>query len=277
MVVFALNLQVIGMNFRLSPNPLPSSRVETLPNPPNCAVIRGLLSVEECRNIRESLTFPELIDTRVGGGDREIDQRRIVHRLKEVNEPLAQDLFGRLQTLLPSQITLPEDDLELGAFSKGTWNLVGVNEMISFYKYTAGGCFSKHRDGIYHRNEDCRSMQTVLVYLSEDYVGGRTTLYADDDPSFELEIEPEIGSGFVMLQRVLHEGKPVLEGEKYAIRLDLMYQRDGVYDTTRLENNRLAEHYLHLAIDFERAHKGPEAIEYYKKAFRLNPALERLM
>ena len=265
------------MNIRLSPNDTSVPRVEYLPTPPNCAVIRSLLSPAQCLSIRQQLTFPELIDTTLYGGDREIDQKRIVQRLKEPNADLAEDLFNLLKPLLPAQIVLEEDDLELGAFSKGTWNFVGVNEMISFYRYTPGGCFSKHRDGIYHRNQDCRSLQTVLIYLSEDYTGGRTTLYSDDNPDFELEIEPEIGCGFIMLQRVLHEGKTVETGEKYAIRLDLMYERDGVYDETRLENNRLAEHCLHMAIDLEREHRGSEAVEFYKKAFRLNPALERLM
>jgi len=265
------------MNIRLSSRQDSTPHVEPLSTPPNCAVIRGLLAPADCHRIRQQLSFPELIDTTLYGGDREIDQKRIVQRLKEPNEGLAEDFFQLLRPLLPAQIVLQEDDLELGAFSKGTWNFVGVNEMISFYRYTAGGCFSKHRDGIYHRNQDCRSLQTVLIYLSDDYTGGRTTLYADDDPAFSLAIEPELGCGFVMLQRVLHEGRPVEAGEKYAIRLDLMYQREGVYDETRLENNRLAEHCLQMAIDLEREHRGMEAIEFYKKAFRLNPALERLM
>ena len=174
-------------------------------------------------------------------------------------------------------MSIEEDDRELGAFSKGDWEFVGVNEMISCYRYTSGGRFSKHRDGIYYRNEDCRSLYTVLIYLSDDYTGGRTTVYCDDDPDFSLEVEPEVGLAFMMLQRVMHEGKPVEAGEKFAVRLDLMYQRQGEYDATRIENNRLAEEYLRLAIDFERAKNGPKAIEYYKKAFRLNPGLERVM
>lgn len=265
------------MNIRLSSSHVSTPHVEPLPTPPNCAVIRGLLAPAECLRIRQQLTFPELIDTTLYGGDREIDQKRIVQRLKERNEGLAEDFFQLLKPLLPTQIELTEDDFELGAFSNGVWNFVGVNEMISFYRYTAGGCFSKHRDGIFYRNQDCRSLQTVLVYLSADYTGGRTALYSDEDPSFSLDIEPEVGSGFVMLQRVLHEGKPVETGEKYAIRLDLMYQREGVYDETRLENNRLAQHYLEMAVGLEREHRGMEAIEFYKKAFRVNPELERHM
>jgi tetratricopeptide (TPR) repeat protein len=78
-----------------------------------------------------------------------------------------------------------------------------------------------------------------------------------------------------MSQRVLHEGDAVLAGVKNIIRLDAIYEREGIYDKEKLEANRLAEMYLNLAGELERSGKGMQAVEYYKKAFRLNPDLER--
>lgn len=250
--------------------------MEEIPRFPDCFIIHDVLSPEECQRLIASLTFPETIDTRLYGGDREIDQQRIVDRLKEKNTEMADVLFRRISPMLPVTYTLEEDDPEFGFFSKGAWDLVGLNDMISCYRYTPGGKFSIHRDGIYQKNEDCRSFFTILIYLNSTYTGGRTTIYSDD-MTYSVEVEPAPGLAFVMLQRMLHEGKCVETGEKYALRLDVMYQRQGEYDASRLDRNRLAEEYVTLAVEFERAKNISKSIEYYKKAFKLNPDLELLL
>ena len=65
------------------------------------------------------------------------------------------------------------------------------------------------------------------------------------------------------------------DGVKHVIRLDAIYERDGVYDKEKLERNALAEHYLNLAGELERSNRGMEAVEYYRRAFILNPQLEQ--
>jgi len=115
-----------------------------------------------------------------------------------------------------------------------------LNERISFLKYEAGGIFERHRDGVFVYHEDKRSFITILIYLNGDYTDGRTKVFTDD-LSFEFAVVPTPGLAVSMTQRVLHEGGIVTEGLKYVIRIDAIYEREGVYDKEKLEKNQLAE------------------------------------
>jgi hypothetical protein len=59
------------------------------------------------------------------------------------------------------------------------WFYVGMNERFRYYKNLPGHFFAKHYDGSFPRNENERSMFTVLVNLSSDYTGGETAFYDD--------------------------------------------------------------------------------------------------
>ena len=69
------------------------------------------------------------------------------------------------------------------------------------------------------------------MYLNDDFEGGRTTVYSatpGDDTvpgSASDAVVPKAGTCFIMDQRTLHEGPPVLRGVKRALRCDVMYTR----------------------------------------------------
>lgn len=98
------------------------------------------------------------------------------------------------------------------------WEPVGLNERIRVYRYQPGQNFAMHQDHPFVRNEDERSFQTVLIGLSDRYDGGET---AFQDESIKLTT----GLGVVFMHFLMHEGMPVTEGTKYALRSDIMYRR----------------------------------------------------
>lgn len=97
-------------------------------------------------------------------------------------------------------------------------------------------------------------------------------------------IKPECGTALIFPQNVIHEGAE-LEGIKHFMRTDIFYTRvieedEGMDAETRLammETKEKAQCYLDLAREYERCHQPMKAVEYYRKAFKLNPALDEIV
>lgn len=110
------------------------------------------------------------------------------------------------------------------------WTLSGLNERFRFYRYENGETFRPHWDGIYEVNDWHSSQLTLLIYLSEDFTGGETVFYRDSGmlkPCKETQIvsiQPKLGQILVFEHQQLHEGAPVLSGQKYVLRTDVMYK-----------------------------------------------------
>ena len=245
---------------------------------PGTWLISNLISQPEAKKIIENTNFDEIIDTRPLREDNcyKPSIQRVSKRCKKDCPLLASEFYNRLQNIAPAQLDFDQEDSELGGFLKGSWRFHSVNERISFLKYEPEGHFSIHRDGIFIKHEDLRSLITILIYLNNDYVGGRTKAYSDDDRN-EFAIEPVVGDAFMMIQKVLHEGGVVEEGTKYALRIDLLYERITPFVQEIYDKNLLAAEYLRIANDLERSFQGMEAIKYYQKAFKLNPKLEEML
>lgn len=253
--------------------------IEEIKNIPGAWIIHDLISRSEAENFISKVEFNEEIDTTLrvrADDDYQASIKRISRRFKHDLPQLAEQIFDRLQGVIPKAVTFEKEDSELGPFLTGTWDFHSVNERISFLKYGPGGVFSKHRDGIFIKNEDLRSLMTVLVYLNDSYEGGRTKCYNDEE-TCECQIEPIVGDAFLMVQRVLHEGGTVISGFKYAARFDLMFYKRTEKSEEEISNNALAEKYLAMANELERSFQGQEAVKYYKLAFKLNPKLEEML
>ena len=128
-----------------------------------------------------------------------------------VDEPaLAEQLFARLRSGLPA--------------NKGNWRLVGLNPYLRVLRYWRGDFFYRHPDGEYrcpHTNQ--RSFLTCLVYLNEGYRGGFTTVYTSAGRA--LPVTPHAGMALLHDHNLYHEVPELLEGVKYVIRTDVMYER----------------------------------------------------
>lgn len=94
---------------------------------------------------------------------------------------------------------------------------VGLNERLRFYRYGPGQRFAPHTDGCHRRANGQESLLTLMIYLNGGARGGETR--------FEnVSITPEPGLALVFDHYLLHEGAPVIEGQKYVLRSDVMYE-----------------------------------------------------
>ena len=98
------------------------------------------------------------------------------------------------------------------------WRVVGLNERLRWYRYDPGQYFAPHRDGAFVRGPDERSLFTFMVYLNDDFDGGQTAFPG-------VEVTPAAGRALLFWHGLLHVGRVVTRGRKYAVRSDLMFRR----------------------------------------------------
>jgi prolyl 4-hydroxylase len=58
-----------------------------------------------------------------------------------------------------------------------------------------------------------------MVYLNEEFTGGATAFH-----DFHLEVAPRTGMALIFQHLVLHEGCELIDGTKYVLRSDVMYE-----------------------------------------------------
>src|SRR5207249_1948500 len=82
----------------------------------------------------------------------------------------------------------------------------------------AAQLFAPHYDGAYRRSATERSELTLMVYLNNDFTGGKTAFH-----DFNASATPRTGTALLFQHRLLHEGCVVTSGIKYVLRSDVMY------------------------------------------------------
>ncbi len=241
-------------------------------------ILKNALSREECEFLIKNLKFNENVEYR----NREQITYRKNLRLQISHPNLSNKILSRIQTYLPQNLIFKEDSRELGSFSKGEWDLSYINERLRFCKYLDEGLFGAHYDGCFIRNKDERSFLTLMFYLNENYEGGETVfLQNTEERKVISSIKPETGMMVFFPQDVYHEGSPV-KGEKYIFRTDIVFkrnfEREGIYlSNEEISKKTEALKCLDFAQELERCGQGSKAVEYYKKAFKLDPDLEKVI
>ena len=101
--------------------------------------------------------------------------------------------------------------------------VVGLNERLRFLKYGPGEYFAPHQDGKYVRPDGSEeSFITIQLYLNEGFEGGNTTFMSLCNGE-NVGVVPKIGRVLVFQHDIRHEGSLLVQGTKYAMRIDIMY------------------------------------------------------
>ncbi len=103
-------------------------------------------------------------------------------------------------------------------------------------KYFEGQFFKKHYDGNSSDKENNKSKITVMIYLNDMDIswGGATRFYSEPkrDISFvnsnktTYDITPQIGNMVLFIHKILHEGMEIIEGNKYCLRFNILYDKN---------------------------------------------------
>jgi prolyl 4-hydroxylase len=111
----------------------------------------------------------------------------------------------------------------MGSTERIERKLISLNERLRFLRYAPGQKFERHYDGWYSRKNGERSFITFQLYLNEDFSGGETTFFLDDEGLNKLPVVPKTGSVLLFQHDIMHEGSKLVKGTKYVIRSDIMY------------------------------------------------------
>jgi len=95
-------------------------------------------------------------------------------------------------------------------------------------KYIIDGGLDIHCDGNAF-DEDKTSTYTIIIYLNDDYQGGRTIFvddYDEEDITNQHIIQPKQGLALILKQDLLHYAEKIHNGCKYILRGDLFVNTD---------------------------------------------------
>jgi len=163
-----------------------------------------------------------------------------------------------------------------GFDQEGTWLMDSVNPCFRFTKYQIGDFFQKHMDGCHVENNDYRSILTLMIYLNDDFKGGETIFYENEN---NVTIEPKKGMGVIFNHDIFHEAKPlsIEEKYKYILRTDIMfkrkilkinYQNFNIFDNFNLDLYKnpdyiISEKLFYKSVNFQRNNNPKLSTEMY--------------
>lgn len=178
---------------------------------PLATTLDGVFSPEECAALirRIDAAGPTAAPVTTHQGPVMMPDIRNNTRVMFDDAPLAAELYRRVAASIPQSLS--------------GLHAVGANERIRCYRYEPGQRFAPHFDGAFRRDENERSLLTLILYLNEEFTGGATAFL-----DFDVQTTPRTGRVLWFQHKLYHEGCAVTTGVKYVLRSDVMYRKlDG--------------------------------------------------
>lgn len=160
-----------------------------------------ILSAKECANFIEDLDKSdelEIIDRGFAFYERSI----------LISPTWASTIRQRILHILPEEVR----------------NICIINDHFRFSKYTDGGYFNIHRDGVNIDNEGNYAIFTINIFLNDTFNGGVTEFFNADELRVVSAI-PSPGRGAIFDNKIYHCGTMVSGGIKYLLRTDVLIPR----------------------------------------------------
>ncbi|WP_299619911.1 2OG-Fe(II) oxygenase [uncultured Tenacibaculum sp.] len=140
------------------------------------------------------------------------------------DETYSTSLFNEIKNYIPNNIKYSG----ISKKESGEWILKALNSRIRVCRYLPNQYFNKHLDGVHYISDDMQSKLTFMIYLNgkEDFSGGKT-LFFDTKNSIHpfKKYTPEKGDLIIFDHNLWHSGEIVLDGIKYVLRSDIIYQK----------------------------------------------------
>lgn len=174
---------------------------------PLVQTVAGVLSPAECAELIERIDRmgPTTAPITTASGPVMATHIRNNERVIFDDPDLARELFARVQSAVAPWLC--------------GRRAVGANERFRCYRYRPGQRFAPHYDGAFIRDERQQSLLTLMVYLNEGFTGGATAFH-----DWDVHVGPRTGMALLFQHRLLHEGCELIEGTKYVLRSDVMYE-----------------------------------------------------
>ena len=232
-------------------------------------LIRNLLSPEECKIFIQMMKdgIPEPV------GQPSSSYRYCERIILNLNE-LATSLWMKIRTVM-EEAGLLKITSTAETSCQGMWEADHLKKAFTLIQYKQGGHFSAHHDGVYETQENERSFWSLTMYLNDvDISQGGATKLLDPDISIS-SIQPSQGSALLFFQpKTLHAGEPLISGEKFLLRTDVMFQQKMDMKDRMTKEKQQAVNLYQQAVSLELEKEVNEAWHLYAKAFKIWPDIE---
>jgi len=141
--------------------------------------------------------------------------RDIYKKIKRKDPIHSELVFSRIKHLLP----------EFYLDRKGIkWEIYGVSDRIHYSHIKENEMIGIHSDtgSVYEPIANRYSKFTLLTYLTDDFLGGETQFYTDEEM---IQIKPEKNKTIFFDIELFHEGNKVMSGNKIWIKTEVVYTR----------------------------------------------------
>jgi hypothetical protein len=120
--------------------------------------------------------------------------------------------------------------------TKGLWVPYRVNGYLRISRYSKGQDFKAHRDVRFCINNSQCSLLSLVIYLNDDFTGGKTIFHLDSqNEKTKTIIQPQTGMAIVFPHAMEHAGEMVTSGNKIIMRADIMFQQCGVTPAEKMQ------------------------------------------
>merc|ERR1712050_186026 len=107
---------------------------------------------------------------------------------------------------------------------------------------------------------------------------GETALLPAAEDQVVATVQPEPGLCLLFFQPgLLHEGEDLREGVKHILRTDVMFRREPGTKVQRTAQQEEAWRLVQRAQALEATGDCDEACQLYRRAFKMDPQLERML
>lgn len=247
-------------------------------------VLYDVFSKEECDWLMDLFDNSDYCHVKDDPNDNYDKNYRDNYRTIQDSNNLSEIIYDRIKNFIQDDIIIDdtnEDLTNLGLTNyycyNGLWKKKDLNYRFRLCKYGEGGHFAKHFDSDYvHPSELYKSFKTCMLYLNDNYDGGETIFYENDEEIVKLK--PKMGMILIFNHFIEHKGEYVTNGEKYIIRSEVMYKKiedhnkdKDILDFTNINDDAIkSKRYYEKASQLEGSGKPHDAIKYYKIAEKLH-------
>ena len=177
-------------------------------NHPLYWTLDAVMSVEECARFiarMNAAVDAEVAPITALGGGAEVNLKvRNNTRIMFDDATWAATLFERVREHVPAHF-------------QGR-PVAGANTWLRCYRYGEGERHGSHWDTRIRLEDGRTSELTFVIYLNDDFEGGRTLF-----PELDFAAVPAPGRALLFQHKVLHEAETVHAGAKYVLRSEIMY------------------------------------------------------
>lgn len=147
-------------------------------------IIRNALTLTDCESLIALMSKSPNTEGVSVQGRKDIPDYRIGSVRTTIWSPLlASHIWNKIKTCIPHRRMTPHDatDWWQGDKDRTTWYPVGFSPMLRFMRYESGGQHYAHYDaGFIYPDDNYRTLQSVVIYLTTNKEGGATRFIEDN-------------------------------------------------------------------------------------------------